>query len=189
VLLIFLGMPAPPFQNRQESIRREDHPFSNWEIFQRLVGLCAHRKLLLFSVLLLQALLLVMQVAGLSYLGVGIDFLRFQYDRTGGPPTWPFGLAPPANWAPFTIVLIAASAALIAERLHPGSVSSMIAAHESAEPGHAAVLDKLGLRPFLRWNMRLGEGTGALLLMPLLDAAAAIVANMGTFSKAGIPKP
>jgi len=102
------------------------------------------------------------------------------------------GLFVGARESKLTVILdgfVASSAALIAERLHPGSVSSMIAAHESAEPGHAAVLDKLGLRPFLRWNMRLGEGTGALLLMPLLDAAAAIVANMGTFSKAGIPKP
>lgn len=77
-----------------------------------------------------------------------------------------------------TIVLdgvIATAAALIAERLHPGTARSMIAAHLSAEPGHGFALKQLGLVPVLDdWGMRLGEGTGALLLMPLLDAAAAI---------------
>ena len=80
--------------------------------------------------------------------------------------------------AGLTIVLdgvIATAAALIAERLHPGTSQSMIAAHRSAEPGHGFSLEQLGLVPILEnWEMRLGEGTGAILLMPLLDAAAAI---------------
>lgn len=80
--------------------------------------------------------------------------------------------------AGLTIVLdgvIATTAALIAERLHPGTSQSMIAAHRSAEPGHGFSLEQLGLVPILEnWEMRLGEGTGAILLMPLLDAAAAI---------------
>src|SRR5262249_13286464 len=84
-----------------------------------------------------------------------------------------------------TVVLdgfIATAAALVAERLRPGSAAVMIAAHRSAEPGHAAALGRLGLEPFLdTWGMRLGEGTGALLLMPLLDAAAAILAEIATF--------
>lgn len=92
-----------------------------------------------------------------------------------------------------TIVLdgsIAAAAALIAERLRPGTVNSMIAAHRSAEPGHTVALDALGLTPFLDgWGMRLGEGTGALLVMPLLDAAAAILTQMATFESAGIGGP
>ncbi|MEM8931144.1 MAG: nicotinate-nucleotide--dimethylbenzimidazole phosphoribosyltransferase, partial [Acidobacteriota bacterium] len=89
-----------------------------------------------------------------------------------------------------TIVLdgfIATAAALIAERLAPGTVDAMIAAHRSAEPAHGAALDALGLEPMLDWDLRLGEGTGALLLMPLLDAAAAMVAEMATFVSAGIP--
>jgi nicotinate-nucleotide--dimethylbenzimidazole phosphoribosyltransferase len=77
-----------------------------------------------------------------------------------------------------TVVLdgfIATAAALVAERLWPGMARSMIAAHRSAEPGHAAALRHLDLTPSLDgWNLRLGEGTGALLLMPLLDAAAAL---------------
>lgn len=84
---------------------------------------------------------------------------------------------------------IATSAALVAEMLCPGTKAFLIAAHLSAEPGHAAILAKLGLTPFLDWQLRLGEGTGALLLMPLLDAAAAIVRDMATFDHAGIQAP
>jgi nicotinate-nucleotide--dimethylbenzimidazole phosphoribosyltransferase len=77
-----------------------------------------------------------------------------------------------------TVVLdgfIATAAALVAERLGPGTTAHLIAAHRSAEPGHAAALRYLGLTPYLDgWNLRLGEGTGALLLVPMLDAAAAI---------------
>jgi nicotinate-nucleotide--dimethylbenzimidazole phosphoribosyltransferase len=75
---------------------------------------------------------------------------------------------------------IAGTAALIARALHPKVEQTWIAAHRSAEPGHAMVLKQLGLEPFLEWEMRLGEGTGAILLMPMLDAAAAIVGKMAT---------
>jgi nicotinate-nucleotide--dimethylbenzimidazole phosphoribosyltransferase len=89
-----------------------------------------------------------------------------------------------------TVVLdgyIATAAALAGERLGPGTSAAMIAAHRSAEPGHAAALAQLGLEPFLdAWSMRLGEGTGALLLLGLLDAAAAILSEMATFDSAGI---
>jgi nicotinate-nucleotide--dimethylbenzimidazole phosphoribosyltransferase len=90
-----------------------------------------------------------------------------------------------------TIVLdgfIATAAALIAEQLAPGTAAAMIAAHASAEPGHAPILAHLGLSPFLDWRMRLGEGSGALLLMPLLDAAAALILDMATFDSAGIDR-
>lgn len=93
--------------------------------------------------------------------------------------------------AGLTVVLdgfVATAAALVAERLRPGTAGVMIAAHRSAEPGHAAALKALGLAPLLDgWDMRLGEGTGALLAMPLLDAAAAITSGMATFRSAGIP--
>lgn len=92
--------------------------------------------------------------------------------------------------AGLTIVLdgfIATSAALVAEALAPGTRSALIAAHRSAEPGHEPTLTALGLTPFLdTWQLRLGEGTGALLALPLLDAAAAIVRDMATFDQAGI---
>jgi nicotinate-nucleotide--dimethylbenzimidazole phosphoribosyltransferase len=89
-----------------------------------------------------------------------------------------------------TVILdgyIATAAALTAERLRPGTAARMIAAHRSAEPGHAAALGRLGLEPFLdTWSMRLGEGTGALLLLGLLDSAAVILGEMATFESAGI---
>ncbi len=88
-----------------------------------------------------------------------------------------------------TVVLdgfIATAAALVAERLSPGTADAMIAAHRSVEPAHGRMLEVLGLRPMLDWDLRLGEGTGALLLMPLLDAAAALVKEMATFEGAGI---
>ena len=89
-----------------------------------------------------------------------------------------------------TVILdgfIATSAALIAETLAPGTREKLIAAHCSAEPGHRGMLAELGLTPFLdNWQLRLGEGTGSLLLMPLLDAAAAMIGEMATFDQAGI---
>jgi nicotinate-nucleotide--dimethylbenzimidazole phosphoribosyltransferase len=95
--------------------------------------------------------------------------------------------------AGLTVVLdgfIATSAALVAERLVPGTRDFLIAAHRSAEPAHAALLVRLRLSPFLdTWQMRLGEGTGALLLLPLLDAAAAVVRDMATFDQVGIRTP
>lgn len=81
---------------------------------------------------------------------------------------------------------IASAAALAAEHLYPGTARGLIAAHRSAEDGHRAVLAALGLEPLLDWEMRLGEGTAALLVMPLLDAAAAIVRDMATFEQLGL---
>jgi nicotinate-nucleotide--dimethylbenzimidazole phosphoribosyltransferase len=92
--------------------------------------------------------------------------------------------------AGLTLVLdgfIATAAALVAETFAPGTAERCIAAHQSAEPGHAHQLAHLGLRPFLdTWELRLGEGTGALLLMPLLDAAAAVVVQMATLRRTGV---
>ncbi len=99
------------------------------------------------------------------------------------------GLFAGGHAAGLTVVLdgyVATAAALIAERLHSGTAACLIAAHQGAEPGHKFALNKLGLTPFLQWGMRLGEGTGALVFLPLLDAAAAIVKEMATFESAGI---
>jgi nicotinate-nucleotide--dimethylbenzimidazole phosphoribosyltransferase len=89
-----------------------------------------------------------------------------------------------------TVVLdgmIATAAALVAERLAPGAVDAMVAAHLSEEPAHAPMLASLGLEPLLSgWRLRLGEGTGALLAMPLLDAAAAMIGRMATLDDLGI---
>lgn len=82
--------------------------------------------------------------------------------------------------------LIASAGALVAEAFAPGSARAMVAAHRSLEPAHGAVLAHLGLEPFLEWELRLGEGTGALLLCGLLDAAAAMCSEMATLKSMGI---
>lgn len=78
---------------------------------------------------------------------------------------------------------IATASALMAEVLWPGSCRNWIAAHCSTEPGHVIALKFLQLEPFLNWQMRLGEGTGALLLMPMLDAACAMLSQMTTIAQ------
>ena len=64
--------------------------------------------------------------------------------------------------------------------------AAMIAAHRSAEPGHAAILAALGLEPLLDLRLRLGEGSGAALALPLLHASIAILTEMATFGDAGV---
>jgi nicotinate-nucleotide--dimethylbenzimidazole phosphoribosyltransferase len=83
---------------------------------------------------------------------------------------------------------VTTAAALIAERLCPGTARWVIAGHQSAEPGHASALSFLGLEPLLRFDMRLGEGTGALTAMPLLDSAAAIFNQMASLEEAGVAR-
>jgi nicotinate-nucleotide--dimethylbenzimidazole phosphoribosyltransferase len=81
---------------------------------------------------------------------------------------------------------IATVAALVAARLAPDAADSMIAAHLSPEPGHRLALDALRLEPLLDLGLRLGEGSGAALALPLLDASLAILAEMATFESAGV---
>jgi nicotinate-nucleotide--dimethylbenzimidazole phosphoribosyltransferase len=80
----------------------------------------------------------------------------------------------------------ACAAALAAARLAPAATGYMIAGHRSVEPGAAVALDRLGLRALLDLDLRLGEGTGALLAVPVVRAAAAALAQMQTFEEAGI---
>jgi nicotinate-nucleotide--dimethylbenzimidazole phosphoribosyltransferase len=81
---------------------------------------------------------------------------------------------------------ISGAAALAAARIAPGVAGHLIASHRSQELGHSAVLKELGLRPLLDLDLRLGEGTGAVLALPLLDAAVAILNQMATFDEAGV---
>jgi nicotinate-nucleotide--dimethylbenzimidazole phosphoribosyltransferase len=81
---------------------------------------------------------------------------------------------------------ISSTAALVAARLEPSTREAMIAAHRSPEPGHTLVLEALGLEPLLDLGLRLGEGSGAALALPLLQAAVAILADMATFESAGV---
>jgi nicotinate-nucleotide--dimethylbenzimidazole phosphoribosyltransferase len=81
---------------------------------------------------------------------------------------------------------IATAAALTAVALAPGCVDYLVAAHRSQELGHTAALAALRLRPLLDLDLRLGEGTGALLALPLLRAAVAVLNEMATFEEAGV---
>jgi nicotinate-nucleotide--dimethylbenzimidazole phosphoribosyltransferase len=82
--------------------------------------------------------------------------------------------------------VISASALLVASRLVPGVEHGVIAGHRSVEPGASAVLDELRLRPMIDLDLRLGEGTGAALALPLVEAAARVLAEMATFDEAGV---
>lgn len=81
---------------------------------------------------------------------------------------------------------ISAAAALIATRLAPLARGFILASHLSEEPGHAAGLELMGLKPMLTIQMRVGEGTGAALGMTLVDAALKVYHEMSTFSQAGV---
>lgn len=73
-------------------------------------------------------------------------------------------------------------AALVAARIDPTVSEGLIAGHRSAEPGHGLVLTELGLEPLLDLRLRVGEGSGALLSLPLIAQAGALHAGMGTFA-------
>ena len=81
---------------------------------------------------------------------------------------------------------IASAAALVAARMNPAALKCCFFAHQSAEAGHALLLEKLGVTPLLHLGLRLGEGTGAALAFPLLRAAARLLSEMATFESAGV---
>jgi nicotinate-nucleotide--dimethylbenzimidazole phosphoribosyltransferase len=82
--------------------------------------------------------------------------------------------------------VIAGAAALVAAALCPDAVAAWVAGHRSAEPGHAFALAHLGLRPLVALDLRLGEGTGALLALPLVQAAVRALTDVATFDAAGV---
>ena len=82
--------------------------------------------------------------------------------------------------------VIAGSAALVAAALHPDALVACVAGHRSAEPGHAHALAALGLRPLIDLDLRLGEGSGALLALPLVQAAVRVLRDVATFDSAGV---
>jgi nicotinate-nucleotide--dimethylbenzimidazole phosphoribosyltransferase len=81
---------------------------------------------------------------------------------------------------------ISTAAALAATALAPRVVEWMVASHRSAEAGHRVALEALGLEPLLDLRMRLGEGSGAALTLPIVRAALALHARMATFAEAGV---
>ena len=82
--------------------------------------------------------------------------------------------------------VISTAGAIIAAGLAPNAKEYMIAGHKSVEPGQIKMLEFLGLDPLLNLGMRLGEGTGAVVAMAIVDSAAAIIRDVATFAEAGV---
>jgi nicotinate-nucleotide--dimethylbenzimidazole phosphoribosyltransferase len=82
--------------------------------------------------------------------------------------------------------VIAGAAALATVALAPDAAGACFAGHRSAEPGHAVTLSYLGLRPLVDLGLRLGEGTGAVLALPLVQSAARALRDVATFDSAGV---
>lgn len=91
-----------------------------------------------------------------------------------------------AGRAVVTDGFVTTAAALAALRICPAAGDYLFASHRSAEPGHTLQLEALGLEPIFDLGMRLGEGTGATLALPILEAAAAVLRETATFTEAGV---
>lgn len=154
-----------------------------------------------------------MPVAGLTGRGAGIDDARLQHKirvieqaiaRNQPDPKDPLDvlakvggfeigaiagliLGAAANRKPVLVDgFISTAGALIAYGLEPFVRDYIICGHASVEPGHAALLERLQRKPLLQLNMRLGEGTGAVLAMNIVEAAVAVLTEMATFDEAGV---
>lgn len=94
-----------------------------------------------------------------------------------------------ANSIPVVIDgFISTAGALIASELHPNVRDYIFAAHTSVEIGHRYMLERIGIRPILNLDFRLGEGTGAVLAMGLIEAGVKVMLEMATFEQAGVSK-
>lgn len=82
--------------------------------------------------------------------------------------------------------VIAGAAALVAAALAPDCLDACVAGHRSVEPGHTLALRHLGLEPLVDLGLRLGEGSGALMALPLVGAAVRVLRQMATFDSAGV---
>lgn len=82
--------------------------------------------------------------------------------------------------------VIAGAAALVVRELCPPAIGYCVAGHRSAEAGHALALESLGLRPLVDLDLRLGEGSGAVLALPLVQSSVAVLREMATFDSAGV---
>ncbi|QQQ77825.1 nicotinate-nucleotide--dimethylbenzimidazole phosphoribosyltransferase [Saccharothrix sp. 6-C] len=85
--------------------------------------------------------------------------------------------------------VVSGAAAVVAEELAPGARDWWVAGHRSVEPAHALALGHLSLDPLLEFDMRLGEGSGAVAALPLVVMATRILAEMATFDSAGVSGP
>ena len=98
-----------------------------------------------------------------------------------------FILGAAANRVPVVLDgVIAGAAALAAAALAPAALEACVAGHRSAEPGHTVALAALDLAPLVDLELRLGEGTGAVLALPLVQGAVATLREMSTFDAAGV---
>lgn len=84
---------------------------------------------------------------------------------------------------------IAAAAACAATALHAGVRNYLIGSHVSVEPGHRLLLEHIGVDPYFDFGLRLGEGTGAALFFPIIDAAVRVLDEMATLADIGLPLP
>nr|WP_312866006.1 nicotinate-nucleotide--dimethylbenzimidazole phosphoribosyltransferase [Saccharothrix violaceirubra] len=84
--------------------------------------------------------------------------------------------------------VVSGAAAIVAEELAPGARKWWVAGHRSAEPSHALALNHLDLEPLIDFDLRLGEGSGAVAALPLVVMATRVLAEMATFESAGVSK-
>jgi nicotinate-nucleotide--dimethylbenzimidazole phosphoribosyltransferase len=84
--------------------------------------------------------------------------------------------------------VISLSAALAAAAIAPDAIGAVFAGHRSAEPGASVALAHLGLAPLVDLGLRLGEGTGALLAVPIVAGAVRVLHTVATFDSAGVSK-
>ncbi len=84
---------------------------------------------------------------------------------------------------------IAAAAACAATALHAGVRNYLIGSHVSVEPGHRLLLEHIGVDPYFDFGLRLGEGTGAALFFPIIDAAVRVLDEMATLADIGLTLP
>ena len=128
----------------------------------------------------------------ISLMGAGLALDR-PVGRRNWATTWRMlGIAMPLCMLGLTLLglwllgLGLAAALLVAAALVPDVLTCCVAGHRSHEPGAAAALDHLGLVPVLDLGMRLGEGSGACLALPIVEAAARLLREMATFDSAGV---
>lgn len=92
-----------------------------------------------------------------------------------------------ANRCPIVVDgFISSAAALVASRIAPLATGYMIPSHLSHEQGHRLLMEHIALRPILQMDMRLGEGTGAVIVFPIVEAAVKLMNEMATFESAGV---
>ncbi|MGB0372583.1 MAG: ABC transporter ATP-binding protein [Opitutales bacterium] len=118
----------------------------NWKILRRLLALCAEQKGRVVRILILQMVLLGMQLVGLSFIGAGVDFLKFTFTEAEGVANWPLAWVPPEAWSAGAVLAFAVGAALLAAFLR--SLLMWWATRDSAILIHEYVVPKIRRQVF-----------------------------------------